>query len=301
MYRVVNIYFKIDGIKCYTIIMAIVEEAKICLTWFGVGGLIFFLSLFDLSFLQNQLSIALIGHIIVSNIIIYFGYRQKIKSYHVAVRALGLGHAFGLGLILALSTSSVRLFGWYVTVLAFFHVSEYMTTALTNSKTLTLESFLLDHSREYHMAAGLSLVEFAVEWYFFGAYKVPNWISMFGLVMVLCGEFTRKLSMITAATNFHHYVQERRQRDHELVTHGIYSWFRHPSYVGWFYWSIGTQVMLCNPVCIIGYSFASWKFFEGRIHYEEICLLNFFGESYREYQKKVPTGLPFIKGYIPTY
>ena len=33
-----------------------------------------------------------------------------------------------------------------------------------------------------------------------------------------------------------------REDGHYLVKSGVYAWFRHPSYVGWFYWSIATQV-----------------------------------------------------------
>ena len=59
--------------------------------------------------------------------------------------------------------------------------------------------------------------------------------------------------------------------------------------------------MLCNPVCLFGYAVASWKFFNERIFDEEISLLNFFGEDYVDYQNKVGTGLPFIKGYRTRY
>ena len=55
--------------------------------------------------------------------------------------------------------------------------------------------------------------------------------------------------------------------------------------------------MLCNPVCIVGYTYASWKFFKHRIYEEEISLLNFFGEEYLDYQKRVKSGLPYIEGY----
>lgn len=53
-----------------------------------------------------------------------------------------------------------------------------------------------------------------------------------------------------------------------------------------------------NPICLVGYTLASWNFFKERIEVEEITLLNFFQEEYVEYQKKVGTGLPFIKGYV---
>ena len=59
---------------------------------------------------------------------------------------------------------------------------------------------------------------------------------------MIVGEVIRKSSMFTAKTNFNHYVQYVKQRGHQLVTTGIYSLCRHPSYMGWFLWSIGTQV-----------------------------------------------------------
>lgn len=56
------------------------------------------------------------------------------------------------------------------------------------------------------------------------------------------------------------------------------------------------QVLLCNPICVVGYALASWRFFRERIEEEEITLIHFFGEEYLEYKRKVPSGLPFIKG-----
>lgn len=73
--------------------------------------------------------------------------------------------------------------------------------------------------------------------------KQVNWLSLVGLVMVLCGEGLRKAAMLTAGSNFNHIVQNEKSQSHVLVTSGVYALFRHPSYVGWFYWSIGTQVL----------------------------------------------------------
>lgn len=72
--------------------------------------------------------------------------------------------------------------------------------------------------------------------------KQLNWLSVVGLMMVLCGEGLRKAAMLTAGSNFNHIVQNEKAQSHVLVTSGVYSYFRHPSYVGWFYWSTGTQV-----------------------------------------------------------
>ena len=77
----------------------------------------------------------------------------------------------------------------------------------------------------------------------------------------------------------------------------MYGWFRHPSYVGWFYWSVGTQILLCNPVCLVGYTLASWKFFSVRTYNEEQYLIEFFKQEYVDYKKRVWSGLPFIRGF----
>lgn len=57
------------------------------------------------------------------------------------------------------------------------------------------------------------------------------------------------------------------------------------------------QLILVNPVCVVAYVVASWRFFNERVFIEENTLLHFFGDDYYQYQKRVSTGLPFIQGY----
>lgn len=64
---------------------------------------------------------------------------------------------------------------------------------------------------------------------------------------------------------------------------GPYYWSRHPSYFGWFYWAIGTQLLMSNYVCLPLWIFAAWTFFNDRIPTEEYYLVRFFGEEYQEY------------------
>ncbi|KAM9299134.1 protein-S-isoprenylcysteine O-methyltransferase [Gastrophryne carolinensis] len=238
--------------------------------------------------------IALAVYVALLNGVLLLLYRAHV--YQVAIRAAFLGFAFGCGLLVSISQSPWRPFAWYVCSLAFFHYSEYLVTAINNPKSLSLDSFLLNHSVEYTLAAVSSWVEFTIEKTIFPGLKQITWLSVIGLIMVLLGEVLRKCAMLTAGSNFNHIVQNEKSETHILVTSGVYSWFRHPSYVGWFYWSIGTQVLLCNPVCLVGYTLASWRFFRERVEEEEFSLITFFGEQYLEYKKNVPTGLPFIKG-----
>ncbi|XP_044727476.1 protein-S-isoprenylcysteine O-methyltransferase isoform X2 [Chrysoperla carnea] len=222
----------------------------------------------------------------------------KNEPYQIAVRATFLGYVFAMGVFVwVLCGPGIRTFGIYICVMSLFHFSEFIAIALINPKSLTVDSFVINHSLEYAVAAISSWIEFFIEYHFFPELKQFEWISLIGLCICIGGEILRKLAMITAESNFHHVVQSTKSENHVLVKHGVYKFCRHPSYVGWFYWSIGTQIILLNPICIVAYAIASWKFFSERVLYEEIMLLNFFGEQYYEYQQKVPTGLPFIKGY----
>lgn len=54
------------------------------------------------------------------------------------------------------------------------------------------------------------------------------------------------------------------------------------------------QVLLCNPVCVIAYTAATWFFFYDRIPTEEELLVDFFGDAYRQYRAKTYIGIPAI-------
>lgn len=41
-------------------------------------------------------------------------------------------------------------------------------------------------------------------------------------------------------------------------------WFRHPSYAGFYYWALGTQLVLQNPLTFILFSILLWNFFYKR-------------------------------------
>jgi protein-S-isoprenylcysteine O-methyltransferase len=100
--------------------------------------------------------------------------------------------------------------------------------------------------------------------------------------------------MIHASTNFSHAVAFRKRTSHVLVTDGIYAWFRHPSYAGFFYWALGTQLVLQNPVSFVLYTGAMWRFFYYRTRAEERALVSFFGDDYVQYRKRVGTMIPFV-------
>lgn len=44
-----------------------------------------------------------------------------------------------------------------------------------------------------------------------------------------------------------------------------YRFSRHPSYTGFFYWAVATQVLLGNVISVAGFVYVLAKFFEARI------------------------------------
>jgi protein-S-isoprenylcysteine O-methyltransferase len=256
-----------------------------------------------ISFTASQLSFPLyvvVGIELAICVLSFLIPRAKLlhtSTVTIAIISHLLGIVFGTGALISLMDSSICYMGIYMMVLSFFHWSEYVATSIYNPTSLSLSSFLLDHSREYGIAAVASWIEYGLEYYFCPWIKSYWVICWLGIILTVCGEGLRKVAMLTASTNFNHHVQIYKHYDHELVTSGVYGFVRHPSYVGWFYWSIGTQLLLCNPFCTVAYALASWSFFNDRIQHEEQFLVHFFGEKYLNYQKEVGTGLPFIHGF----
>ena len=212
----------------------------------------------------------------------------------IAAFALGCGVAGGIGLAVAMSGAG---YGWqlgaFVSCWCLFHWMEYCMTGLFHPQALCFTSFLLNHSRAFHLALLASLVEYAVE-----ALLVPSWkrspVSAVALLAVLACQSLRSLSMFHGSTNFTHIISHTAAPHHHLITGGLYALSRHPSYTAWLGWSVCTQLLLCNPVCTVGFAVVCWRFFQRRIEYEERTLCGFFGRQYEEYVRRVWVGIPFL-------
>ncbi|GLE04592.1 hypothetical protein PINS_up013561 [Pythium insidiosum] len=224
----------------------------------------------------------------------------------IALAAFALGFVLALHLALLVYTlavadvsqsdtwACVAVWSVYASALCFFHLAEFMVTASFKPSIVSYESFLLNHSKEYHIALLASAAEFALESLLAPSFKVTAWSLTLGLGLVVFGQIVRVGAMWTAASNFSHRIEYVKRKDHVLVTHGIYKFVRHPSYMGWFWWTVGSQVLLANPICALGFAVVSWSFFRDRIPYEEDLLLQFFPEEYPSYRRRTISGVPFV-------
>lgn len=160
----------------------------------------------------------------------------------------------------------------------------------------------------------MAFIETCITTYFFPGWQArvhPPVVVALGVVMIVIGQVVRSTAMAQAGTNFNHTVQSRKNDGHELVTTGLYAVFRHPSYFGFFWWGVGTQLMLGNTVCSLGYAGILWYFFSRRISRksrkwywlcectnlvtdEEKHLIDFFGDDYKAYRARTRVWIPFI-------
>ncbi|CAE7072931.1 unnamed protein product [Rhizoctonia solani] len=223
----------------------------------------------------------------------------------VATVSAGLGIFFTLGASLFVSGGmtgswwATYQLGFFMAAWAFFHWAEFAVTAGWNREKLSVDSFLLDNGMTYHIAHSVALAEFFITKFIWPNSKYRTAVSIIGIVIVIIGQTIRSLAMIHAASNFSHTVATYKLVTHRLVTDGIYSISRHPSYAGFFYWGLGTQLVLQNPVTFVLYLVLLWRFFSSRIKgkygTEEHHLVRFFGKEYTDYRAKVGTLLPLIK------
>ncbi|KAF2235755.1 isoprenylcysteine carboxyl methyltransferase [Viridothelium virens] len=230
----------------------------------------------------------------------------------ISIQAFCLGFAFAAGVLLSLyltlihDSSPLSCF-WriptFLCILSTFHFLEFWTTAHYNTPRVDASSFLLfNNGTAYFMAQVAAFFETFLTSLILRPFStIPPYsylhtgtFVLLGFTLVLFGQAVRSIAMAHLGTNFHHIVQVRRNEGHELVTNGIYALLRHPSYFGFFWWAVGTQLVLGNCVCLVLYVGVLRRFFGHRIQKEEKALLGFFGDAYAEYKAKTKVGIPLI-------
>lgn len=112
-------------------------------------------------------------------------------------------------------------------------------------------------------------------------------VTLFGVIVVVCGELLRKTAMLTAARAFTHDLARTKKKEHELVTRGVYALMRHPAYVGFLLYAVGTQLILRNLFCFVAFAVVVARFLKARVEAEEALLVSFFGAEYARYASRV--------------
>ena len=134
------------------------------------------------------------------------------------------------------------------------------------------------------------LIYSASTWLDFANYALPAWAGWIGAVLIVLALIVFWRAHVDLKTNWSPSLEIREK--HELITHGIYGYIRHPMYASQWLWVIAQPLLLQNWL-------AGWLnlvvfifFYSLRVRAEEKMMIDTFGEQYREYMKKVGAVFP---------
>jgi protein-S-isoprenylcysteine O-methyltransferase Ste14 len=115
--------------------------------------------------------------------------------------------------------------------------------------------------------------------------------SITGMAMVFAGAPTA----ITAAITLRRFYSSTLviRQDHQLITHGVYRFSRHPIYLATIVVFLGLTVFAASlPGFLV--MLALIPLFLIRIRREERLLTEAFGDAYRQYQQRTAKLVPFV-------
>ncbi|KAL6940725.1 hypothetical protein ACO0QE_004638 [Hanseniaspora vineae] len=215
----------------------------------------------------------------------------------ISITSYILGIIFGISVPSLIKAKFVG-FPLYLISLSVFHFLEFYVTAKFNPLKVDSNSFLLRNGSGYSAAQLLAICECIIEVQFFPFKSLSSLYAKLifgvGLCLLVVGQVARSTAMITCGRSFSHRIMQEKQDDHKLVTTGIYQYSRHPSYFGFFWWAIGTQLVCLNPLSFVVFTIVLWSFFKKRIQHEEQLLIKFFGKEYLDFKANVDVGIPGI-------
>mmetsp|Transcript_6732 Transcript_6732/g.8522 ORF Transcript_6732/g.8522 Transcript_6732/m.8522 type:complete len:249 (-) Transcript_6732:911-1657(-) len=239
-------------------------------------------------------------------------YDTNLNPLHeIVLTSLALGAIAGTSLTLCIVQTNTKFTPLlvYLMILCVYFFNEFCSTAKYQTKIVKAKLFLIwgnNGNKEFLLIQTATIWEFLFTrslFYgkllhaFFGITfkkQLNPFFIVLGLMMIVVGLFVRTLAMKTCGTSFSHYI-ETANRQQKLITTGIYAWFRHPSYLGFWLFAIGSQIFLGNYIgLIINIGILSW-FFKRRIEFEEWFLIHrIFGDQYLQYRKNVGNWIPFV-------
>lgn len=215
------------------------------------------------------------------------------KYQYMAGFSLILIFSYSITIIFITNTIYYQFFCYLIT-LCIYHYTEFFSELLFHFQDLQKDAFLIYQNKKWVISTSVSFVETLLGTYFFHKYKNIKILFILGLLMTIVGQYFRIAALFTGKSNFTHKIQLKKRKNHVLVKYGIYKICRHPSYFGFFIWSVGIEIMCVNPICTIGFAYILFLFFKDRIELEEEYLIRFFGMEYIKYRREVSSLMPFI-------
>jgi len=130
-------------------------------------------------------------------------------------------------------------------------------------------------------------------WLAFADYRLPTFVPWCGAAIMACAIWLFWRSHADLGQNWSVTLEVRK--GHQLVTHGVYRWIRHPMYAAIFLWCIAQALLL--PNWLAGWSalatFSAMYFL--RTPREERMMCEHFGQEYLDYMGQTGRLFPRVR------
>lgn len=214
---------------------------------------------------------------------------QKNSLVEIALVSWCLGCLAGGSVIALASGRNVKLL-IYMLLLVTNFMTEFISSAYNQPSRVHLRCFLIYGNPGSLHFWGMHCFMWLDNW--LGYLQVPKYMRNFGVLLALCGLVIRALAMHTCGESFAHIIDTKKSARLKLVTTGIYRWSRHPSYLGYWCFAVGTLLVMGGATSMIATVVILCVFFRNRIRFEEYYLVKMYGEEYAIYRSKVRTFIP---------
>jgi protein-S-isoprenylcysteine O-methyltransferase Ste14 len=138
----------------------------------------------------------------------------------------------------------------------------------------------------------LPLIWIATPVFAFADYPFHPVPLLTGVLFLLLGLWLFQRSHAHLGTNWSITLEVRE--NHELVTHGVYRWVRHPMYLALLIYSLGQALVIPNWLAGPPYGVAMVLLFALRMGPEERMMLDEFGKDYEAYMATTKRLIPGI-------
>lgn len=123
----------------------------------------------------------------------------------------------------------------------------------------------------------------------------PNIIASYiGSGIALFGIVVRRVAINTLNQHFDSLIQVKENQ--QLIQHGLYKWFRHPSYTGTILTFLGFGMASMNLINMIILPILFLVVYHYRTKLEEKVLESGFGDEYRLYKERTWKLFPSVRG-----
>lgn len=142
------------------------------------------------------------------------------------------------------------------------------------------------------IASAISVSSSLIEWAYFSNQSSNLFLTLLGILMVTVGLIIRVTAIRTLGKFF--TATARVTDKHILITSGIFSMVRHPSYAGAILVITSVPIILNNMYTFFSTILLLIFVYDYRIRSEEKVLISTFGEKYLKYSSEVKKIVPHL-------